>query len=75
MRQPSRPHHCVQVIYDPRDGAPYPDEAAEFAKLVAAGTAKPSDDFLLIVRKIVDPTGASRWRSLRVKSTIDHDIK
>jgi len=54
-RQPPRPRHCVQVIYDPRDGGPYPDEAAEFAKLVAAGTAQPGDDFLLIVREIVDP--------------------
>ena len=43
----------VRVIYDPRDGGPYPDEATEFAKLVEAGTAKPDDDFLLIVREIV----------------------
>ena len=55
MRQAPRPRHCLQVIYDPRDGGPYPDEATEFAKLVEAGTAKPDDDFLLIVREIVDP--------------------
>ena len=54
-QQPPRPRHCVQVIYDPRDGSPYPDEAAEFAKLIEVGTAKPGDDFLLIVREIVDP--------------------
>ena len=55
MRQPPRPRHCVQVIYDPRDGGPYPDEAAEFAKLVAPGTAKHGDDFLLIIHEIVGP--------------------
>jgi len=54
-RQPPRPRHCVEVIYDPREGGPYPDEAAEFAKLVEAGRAKPGDDFLLIVREIVHP--------------------
>jgi hypothetical protein len=52
---PPPARHCVRVIYDPRDGGPYPDEATEFAKLVAAGTAKPGDDFLLIVREIVGP--------------------
>jgi hypothetical protein len=55
MRQPPRPRHCAQVIYDPRDGGPYPDKAAEFEKLVEAGTAKPGDDFLLIVREMVRP--------------------
>jgi hypothetical protein len=61
MRQSPRPRHCVQVIYDPREGGPYPDDVAEFAKLVEAGTAKPGDDFLLIVREIVYPIPAADY--------------
>jgi len=39
-RQPPRPRHCVQVIYDPRNGGPYPDEAAELQSL--SRPARPS---------------------------------